>query len=132
MKRILIYISKSWTFMAIISILNGSFRYLILDRFLPNQLSNLVSSVLLCIVIYIVSFVSIRKSSFSHTLDLIAIGISWSLLTLSFDLLIGFFQGRSILESMSILFCNNDSYFHIVIISLLSAPYVTHKFGRYT
>lgn len=94
---VLLYSLGVWVLMAIVAILNGGFREVVLIPRVGDYPGHVLSTALLVVVILIVSFVYFWWTPIEYTqVELLLVGILWTVLTVGFEFLVGYVEGTPI------------------------------------
>lgn len=92
--HVFLYPLGVWLLMAIIAILNGGFREVVLIPRIGDHSGHVVSTALLVAAILVISFLYFAWTSIAYTrAELLLVGILWTVLTVGFEFLVGFVEG---------------------------------------
>lgn len=117
-----------WFVIVIAAILNGLFREKVLVSLVGAKLALPLSGILLSILVLFVSFMLIRFLNSSEQSTLFATGFLWVVLTLSFELLFGYFVvGKSWYEIIQVFSLHGGDLFLLVLFITAIAPWVSAK-----
>lgn len=81
--------SITWLLLSVIAILNGVLRNSFLTPRYGEQIGHILSTVILCLLIFIVARASIRWIGPKNGIEVRTIGILWFLMTIAFEFLAG-------------------------------------------
>lgn len=86
-----------WVVMAVVAVLNGGFREVILIPRVGDYLGHVLSTALLVAAILLVSFAYFQRTPIEYsTLELVLVGIFWTVLTVGFEFLVGYVEGTPV------------------------------------
>jgi hypothetical protein len=79
-----------WFGIMVMAILNGTFRQLILKRFIGDGPAHIISTLLLSMIFLVIAYFFVKKNMTGHELSsFILVGILWTAKTLAFEFLAG-------------------------------------------
>jgi len=79
-----------WIIFGVVANLNGIFRNWVVSPRLGDYAGHVISSVILVCLIFIITFLFIKRSKNAYSnLDLILMGVFWLLLTIAFEFVFG-------------------------------------------
>lgn len=95
--RVFLYPLGVWVLMAVVAILNGGFREVVLIPRIGDYPGHVLSTALLVAAILLVSFVYFRWTSveYSHA-ELVLVGLLWTVLTVGFEFVVGYVEGTPV------------------------------------
>ena len=94
---VLLYPLGLWIVMAIVAILNGGFREIVLIPRFGDYSGHVLSTGLLVTAILALSFAYFNWTPIEYTfLELLVVGILWTLLTVGFEFLVGYVEGTPV------------------------------------
>lgn len=80
--------------MAVIAIANGAFREIALIPRVGEYRGQVLSTALLVAAILVVTFLYFRATSIEyHQIELVVVGVLWTVLTVGFEFLVGYVEG---------------------------------------
>ncbi|WP_135828436.1 hypothetical protein [Halorussus halobius] len=86
-----------WVAMAIVAVVNGGFREVILIPRVGKYIGHIISTGLLVAGILVISFVYFQRTSIEYSfVELVLIGLLWTILTVGFEFLVGYVEGTPI------------------------------------
>jgi hypothetical protein len=86
-----------WVVLAIVAIVNGGFREVILIPRVGRDTGHVVSTGLLVAAILVLSFLYFRWSPVGYTrTELVVVGGLWTVLTVGFEFLVGYIEGTPV------------------------------------
>lgn len=118
-----------WVLMAVIAVLNGGFREVVLIPRVGDYTGHLVSTGLLVSGIILVSFIYFRLISTTYApIELVLVGFIWTVLTVGFEFLVGYIEGTPVSVTLGQYNVLAGEVWIAVPITLLFSPIV---FGWY-
>lgn len=94
---VLLYPLGVWVVMAVVAVVNGSFREVVLIPRVGEYAGHVLSTALLVCVILLVSFVYFQRTPIEYAyLELVTIGVLWTGLTVGFEFLVGYVEGTPV------------------------------------
>lgn len=94
---VLLYPLGVWVLMAIVAILNGGFREVVLIPRVGDYPGHVLSTTLLVVAILIISLIYFWWTPIEYTqVELLLVGILWTVLTVGFEFLVGYVEGTPI------------------------------------
>ncbi|MFW6448697.1 MAG: hypothetical protein ACOC0X_04030 [Halobacteriota archaeon] len=112
-----------WVVLAVVAVVNGAVRELLIIPTLGEYPGHLLSTALLLGAILLVAGVYFRRSTVAFTqLELAVIGIVWTTLTVGFEFLVGYVEGTSVDETLSQYDVLGGRVWILVPLTLLLAP----------
>lgn len=86
-----------WVLMAVVAILNGGFREVVLIPRIGDYPGHVLSTALLVIAILSISFVYFWWAPIEYTqVELLLVGLLWTALTVGFEFLVGYAEGTPV------------------------------------
>ena len=119
-----------WSLMIPLAILNGALRVGLIEPIIGEIYANPISCVILCLLIFIVSFIFIPKLGNGIKVVYIKIGILWVLLTIIFETILGLFMGNTINEVIMAYNIATGNFWLIVVIFIGFAPLLIAKIKK--
>ena len=120
-----------WSGILVLAILNGGLREGVITPTWGSQTGHVLSTLLLCIAIFVVTFLTIRWISPSTTNGAMWLGFLWAALTLAFEFLAGRYlfgaTWESLLEQYNVL---AGSVWPLVPITMFLSPVAMHRVRR--
>ena len=116
-----------WAGIAVLAILNGALRDVVLIPKLGTAVGLVLSGVLLSALIFVVAYLSIPWLGARRPAELVGIGLGWLALTLVFEFSFGLWQGKSwqvLLEAYT--FKGGNIWPAALVVTAL-APYLAAK-----
>lgn len=118
-----------WVVMAIVAVLNGGFREVVLIPRVGEYVGHVLSTALLVAAILLVSFVYFQRTAIEYRyVELVLIGIVWTVLTVGFEFLVGYVEGTPVSVTVGQYNVLAGQVWIAVPLALLSSPLV---FGWY-
>lgn len=115
--------------MAVIAVINGIFREVVLIPWVGEQIGHVVSTALLIAAIVVLSYFYFTKSVIDYAqTELVVIGVVWVVLTVGFEFLVGYLEGIPVSETVAQYDILAGQVWVFVPLALLIAPLV---FGSY-
>lgn len=94
---VLVYPLGVWAVMAVVAVVNGGFRELFLIPRVGEYAGHVLSTVLLVATILLISFAYSRRTPIEYGyVELVAVGILWTGLTVGFEFLVGYVEGTPV------------------------------------
>ena len=123
--------SMIWIIIALLAILNGIFRENVLVSNLGQSTATSVSGITLCLIVFIVTYISFPLFGRHHALTYFFIGLQWVLMTLLFELFFGhYIMGKSWSDILQVFNIMKGNLFIIVLIVSLFSPLFVAKIKR--
>jgi hypothetical protein len=95
--NVFLYPLGVWVVMAVVAIVNGGFREVVLIPRVGEYVGHVLSTALLVGAILVVSFVYFRGISIAYTqAELVLVGVLWTVLTVGFEFLVGYVEGTPV------------------------------------
>lgn len=86
-----------WVVMAVVAVLNGGFREVVLIPRVGEYVGHVLSTALLVIWILLLSFGYFRWTAIEYSfVELVVVGIGWTVLTVGFEFLVGYLEGTPV------------------------------------
>lgn len=83
-----------WILLAIVAVLNGGFREVVLIPRIGEYPGHVVSTLLLVAAILVGAFLYFSLTSIEYDrVELVLVGLSWTVLTVGFEFLVGYLEG---------------------------------------
>lgn len=118
-----------WLALLVVAILNGAFREEVLNPKMGEATGHVVSTLLLCALILVVSSILIVWLNPTTPDDAATIAVLWVCLTVAFEFGFGHFvAGMSWVELLADYNLLRGRVWLLVLISLVEAPYRTARF----
>ena len=130
MEKEVLYPLVVWIGMAMLAVINGIIRELVILPRIGDQLRHIASTILLTGAILLVTYVFFLRAQLSYSnKQLVGIGFSWYVLTIGFEFIVGFLEGAPPSEVLAQYNVFAGNIWVIVPVTLLVAPLV---FGSIT
>lgn len=95
--RVFLYPLGIWVLMAVVAILNGGFREIVLIPRVGDYIGHVLSTALLVAAILVISFIYFRWTSIGYSqVELLLVGVLWTVLTVGFEFVVGYVEGTPI------------------------------------
>ena len=86
-----------WALMAVFAVLNGGFREVVLVSRFGHRVAHLLSTALLVAAVLLVVYGFFRSTSVDYRrIELAAVAVCWTALTVGFEFLVGYVEGTSV------------------------------------
>ncbi|MFB6141741.1 MAG: hypothetical protein ABEJ30_00180 [Halorientalis sp.] len=86
-----------WLVMAVVAVLNGGFREVVLIPRVGEYMGHVLSTALLVVAILLVSFVYFSWTATAYArVELLLVGVLWTVLTVGFEFLVGHVEGTPV------------------------------------
>lgn len=119
-----------WILIIPLAILNGGLRDQILTPILGKQIALPISGVLLCILIFIVTFLLLNKLVRGTCKEYIIIGLVWLIFTIGIEFVIGMKMNLSMTEMLSAYDITSGNLWLLVVLFTGITPWLTAKIRR--
>jgi hypothetical protein len=116
-----------WLSIIPLAILNGVLRQTILTPWLGKSYAQPISGIILCLLIFIVSFVFIPRIGKGESKTYLKIGLLWIVLTLAFETLLVLAMGNSLGEVLKAYDITTGNIWLIVVVFTGIAPWLIAK-----
>lgn len=95
--HVFLYPISVWLVMAVVAVLNGGFREVVLIPRIGEYPGHVVSTALLVAAILVISFVYFTRVAIAFPwAELVVVGVLWTLLTVGFEFLVGYLEGTPV------------------------------------
>jgi hypothetical protein len=112
-----------WVLMAVLAVANGVFRELVLIPRTGEYGGHVLSTAMLVAAILVVSFAYFTTTAVAYTrLELLAVGVAWTVLTAGFEFLVGYLEGTPVAETVGQYNVLAGQVWVLVPLALLTAP----------
>ncbi len=126
--RVFLYPLGVWVLMAVVAVLNGAVREVVLIPRVGEYPGHVLSTVALVVVILVVTGMYFRTTSIEYTrVELLLVGVLWTLLTVGFEFVVGYAEGTPVAVTVAQYDVLAGQVWIAVPLTLLLAPLV---FGR--
>jgi hypothetical protein len=119
-----------WLSIIPLAILNGGFRQGFLEPLVGIKIANPISCLLLCILIFIVSFIFIPRLGNGTKRIYIKIGLLWLFSTIIFETVLGLLLGNSLSEIINAYNVATGNLWSAVVIFIGFVPMIIAKIKR--
>jgi hypothetical protein len=116
-----------WLSIVPLAILNGELRERVIGPIIGEKYANPISGIILCILIFIISFLFIPRLGIGTNKTYIKIGILWVLLTIIFETVFSLFLGNKINEILNAYNITTGNLWLIVVIFIGFIPFLIAK-----
>ena len=120
-----------WLSIIPLAIANGALREGLLVSLIGDKFANPISGIILCILIYTVSFIFIPKLGKGTKKTYLAIGLLWFFSTVIFETGLGLFMGIAFIEIINAYNITTGNIWLIVVIFTGFVPYLVAKIKKY-
>ncbi|MFB6085915.1 MAG: hypothetical protein ABEJ84_03780 [Halodesulfurarchaeum sp.] len=125
----LLYPLCAWLLMAVLAVLNGGFREVVLIPRIGNYPGHVLSTAILVLAILGVSFLFFRTIPVEYSqIQLLLVGAAWVVMTVGFEFLVGYAEGTPVSVTLGQYNVLAGQVWIAVPITLLVAPLL---FGWY-
>ena len=121
-----------WLSIIPLAILNGGLRQRILEPVFGIKIANPVSGLILCLLIFIVSFIFIPQLGNGNIGTYLIMGVLWLFLTIVFETILGLFMGNSFKEIVNAYNITTGNLWLIVVIFTGIVPLLVAKIRHIT
>jgi hypothetical protein len=95
--HVFLYPLGIWVAMAVVAVLNGGFREVVLIPRIGEYAGHVLSTAMLVAAILFLSAFYFRAASIAYTqLELLLVGVVWTVLTVGFEFLVGYVEGTPV------------------------------------
>lgn len=127
--RVFLYPLGVWVVMAVVAIVNGGFREVVLIPRIGDYNGHVLSTALLVAAILIISFLFFNWTSIEYTrIELLLVGLLWTILTVGFEFVVGYVEGTPVAVTLGQYDVTAGQVWIVVPVTLLLAPLL---FGWY-
>jgi hypothetical protein len=94
---VLLYPLGVWVGMAVVAVLNGGFREVVLVPRVGEYAGHVLSTALLVVAILFVSFAYFSRTPVDYAQsELVLVGVLWTVLTVGFEFVVGYVEGTPV------------------------------------
>lgn len=112
-----------WAVMAIVAVLNGIIREKFLVASLGEHRGHLLSTAILVVAILLISSTYFQRTETAFSrLELLLIGVEWTMLTVGFEFLVGYLEGTPVSTTIAQYDVTAGQVWIAVPITLLVSP----------
>lgn len=115
-----------WLIILLLAISNGVFREAVLRPKMGQKTGLILSGLLLCLLIIVITYLTVPWFKVWQTYKLLLIGIGWLLLTLIFEFSFGFLRGLSLKEILKAYSMKGGNLWSLVLLVTTFAPWITN------
>lgn len=127
--HVFVYPLGVWAAMAVVAVINGGFREIVLVPRLGEYAAHVVSTGLLVSAILLVSFAYFSWTPTDYSpAELVGVGSVWTVLTVGFEFVVGYVEGTPVSVTLGQYNVLAGQVWIVVPIALLISPLL---FGRY-
>jgi hypothetical protein len=119
-----------WLSIIPLAILNGGLRQVLLESWLGESCAQIVSGIILCLLIFTVSFIFIPRIGRGTAKTYCIIGLLWVLLTIVFETGLGFLTGMNCTEVIKAYDVTTGNLWSLVVIFTGIAPWLVAKIRK--
>jgi hypothetical protein len=119
-----------WLSITPLAILNGAFRQLVLEPWIGENIARPISGIILCILIFIISFILVPKLGMGTKKIYSIIGILWVFSTIIFETIIGLIMGSTFTEIVNAYDITTGNLWLIIVIYTGFIPIIIAKIRR--
>jgi hypothetical protein len=119
-----------WLSIIPLAFLNGALREFFIEPLIGIKFANLISSIILCILIYIVTFVFISRLGKGTSKAYFLIGLLWLFSTIIFETILGLIMGMTFNEILIAYNIATGNFWLIVVIFIGIVPFFVAKIKR--
>jgi len=120
-----------WLSIIPLAIVNGALREGFLISLIGDKFAYLISGIILCILIFIISFIFIPKLGKGTKKTYLTIGIIWFFSTIIFETILGLFEGIAFNEIINSYNITTGNIWLIVVIFTGIVPFLIAKVKKY-
>lgn len=112
-----------WVLMAIVAVINGGLREALLIPAVGEYPGHVLSTAVLVLAIAILAYLYFTRSALERTrLELLLIGVTWTVLTVGFEFLVGYVEGTPVAVTIGQYDVLAGQVWILVPLTLLLAP----------
>lgn len=127
--RVFAYPLGLWVLMAVVAVLNGGLREVVIIPRVGDYLGHVISTALLVAAILLLSYLYFTNTSIEYTrTELVLVGVGWTVLTVGFEFLVGYLERTPVDVTLAQYDVLAGQVWIFVPLTLLVAPLL---FGRY-
>ena len=119
-----------WLSIIPLAILNGGFREAFLISWIGESFAEPLSGMILCLLIFIVSFVFIPRIGKGEPITYWKVGILWIALTIPFETILGLTMGDSFSELLKAYDVTTGNLWSVVVVFMGVTPWLVAKIKR--
>ena len=116
-----------WLSIIPLAILNGGLRQRILEPLFGLKIANPISGLILCTLIFIVSFIFIPRLGIGDIKSYLIMGILWIFFTIVFETVLGLIMGNAFKEILNAYNITTGNLWLIVVIFIGITPFLIAK-----
>ena len=120
-----------WLLFVPLAILNGALREGVLEPWLGEKIANPISALILCILVFIVSYILIPRLGRGSSRTYLTIGALWVLATVIFETVLGLLMGITINEIIDAYNITTGNLWLIVVVFIGIVPFLIAKIKRF-
>ena len=119
-----------WHLIIPLAFANGALREWVLVPLFGEKFANPISGIILCISMFIVSYIFIPKLGKGTKKTYISIGLLWFFSTIIFETVLGFIMGTAFIEIINAYNITTGNLWLIVVIFTGIVPYLVAKLKK--
>ena len=116
-----------WLSIIPLAILNGGFRQYCLEKWFSETTAGVISVILLCLLIFIVSLIFIPRLGKAEPKTYWKMGLLWAFLTIVFETSLGLAIGMTIPEILTTYNIATGNFWLVVVLFIAISPRLTAK-----
>jgi len=120
-----------WLLFVPLAIINGAFREGVLGPWIGERIALPISALILCILVFIVSYIFIPRLGRGSSKTYLTIGALWVLATVIFETVLGLLMGITINEIIDAYNVTTGNLWLIVVIFIGIVPFLIAKIKRF-
>ena len=119
-----------WASFLPLAFVNGGFREMILFQYVSEPIGQLISSILLCLLVFVVCYLFIHKIGIKNKTKCFQIGVLWILLTIIFETCLILVMGNPIEDVINAYNITTGNFWLLNVIFIGVVPYFSAKFKK--
>jgi hypothetical protein len=132
MFRLFFKATMIWLAIFIVAVINGLLREKLLLPLLGVDIALPLSGVILSMLVFLISFLSVPLLKSARPGNFLAIGLLWVIMTLSLEILFAHYvAGKSWQELLQIFTMKNGDLFNVVLVITAISPWLAAKCRSY-
>lgn len=127
--RVFVYPLGIWVLMAVVAVVNGGLRELVIIPRVGEYRGHVLSTALLAGAILVISYLYFMTTAIDYTWgELLLVGVLWMVMTVGFEFVVGYFEGTPVEVTLAQYNVLAGQVWIVVPLTLLLAPLL---FGWY-
>ena len=119
-----------WVSLLPLAILNGGFRELYLITLVPENYAEPISGIILCLLIFLVSYIFIPRIGKGNSETYLKMGVLWVTLTIVFETMLGLAMGSTLTELLQAYDVRTGNLWLLVVLFMGITPWTVAKIKK--